>query len=200
MKIHNIEQRTNEWYALRQKYPLTASKAQAIGTGGKGLETLVWEIMAERYSFADKENVTNVHMERGVELENNARNIYEMETGNKVTEVGFVTNEKISKVGGASPDGSVNEDGLIEIKCFEDVKHFRAIVEGLTPESQYEWQMQMQMLFTKRKWVDYVIYNPNFKQSLLIVRVVEDKEKQEKLVEGLKKGEELLKEIENKLK
>ncbi len=55
MKIHNIEQQGDEWFALRLNYPLTASHAQAIGNQGKGLETLCWEKLSERYSSADKE-------------------------------------------------------------------------------------------------------------------------------------------------
>lgn len=199
MKIHTVEQGTEEWFELRRQYPLTASNAQAIGNNGKGLETLVWNALAERYSFAEKERMTNVHTERGNELEENARAIYELETGRKVETVGFVTNSKISKVGGASPDGLVGKDGLIEIKCFDDTKHFKATIAGLVPESQYMWQMQMQMLFTGRKWVDFVIYNPNFHKSLMVVRVKEDKEMQDKIKEGLKTGEKLIKDIESNL-
>jgi len=98
-------------------------------------------------------------------------------------------------VGGASPDGLVGEDGLLEIKCFADTKHFKMTKKGIEVESQYMWQMQMQLLFTERKWVDFVVYNPNYKDSLLIERVLPDKEKQDKIREGLKKGEELLNEI-----
>lgn len=199
--IHNVIQKSEEWFELRRKYPLTASHAQAIATGGKGLETLVWEVLAEKYSFAEKDRVTNKDMERGVELEDQARDIYQLETEVEVYEIGFITNEKISPVGGVSPDGGIkNEDGGIEIKCFDDTKHFKYIVEGIAPESQYEWQMQMQMLFAEWKFVDFCAYNPNYKDSLLIRRVYADKEKQQKIIDGLKIGEELIKEIENKYK
>lgn len=200
MKIHNVEQRTEEWYALRNQYPLSSSKAQAIGNAGKGLETLVWEKMAERYSIADKDQYTNKDLDRGIELEPQARSIYELKTGNVVTEVGFVTNDKISKVGGTSTDGLINEDGVLEIKCFEDKKHFQYIVDGLEIESQYEWQCQMELLITGKDYCDFVAYNPNFKESLLIVRTTADKEKREAILEGLKKGEKIIKEIETKLK
>lgn len=199
MEIHKLEQRTDEWYELRRKYPLTASNAQAIGNNGKGLETLVWSVLADKYSFADKENITNKDMERGVELEAQARAIYELETGNTVTEVGFVTNEKVSPVCGASPDGIVGDDGLLEIKCFDDAKHFKYAVNGLEIESQYEWQVQMQMLVTERKWCDFVAYNPNYKKSLLVKRIERDDVFIEALKVGLKKGEILIKQIEEKI-
>ena len=201
MQIINVEQKSDEWFALRNKYPLTASEAQAIGNQGKGLETLVWEKLAERYSNGDKEKYTNKDLERGVELEPLAGEMYELQTGNKVINVGFVINENISSVGGASPDKMiVGQKGLVEIKCFEDKKHFKNIVTGLEIESQYMWQMQMQMMFTETEFVDFVTYNPNFKQNLLIKRVFPDKEMQDKIREGLKKGEELIKEIESKIK
>lgn len=205
MQKHNCEQQTDEWFALREQYPLTASEAQAIGNQGKGLETLVWTKLSERHSIADKKRYTNLDLERGNELEPLARDIYELRTGNKVEQVGFVTNEEISKVGGASPDGLVNNDGLLEIKCFEDKKHFKAIIDyrktgKFEIESQYEWQMQQQMLFTGREWCDFVAYNPNFKETLLIQRVFRDEEMQNKIKEGLIKGEQFIKEIENNYK
>jgi putative phage-type endonuclease len=196
-KQYNIDQGSEEWFELRLEYPLTASEAQAIGNGGKGLETLVWTKLAEKYSQAPRESYTNKDLERGKELEPIARSMYELETGNQVEVVGFITNEKISKVGGASPDG-MTKDGLVEIKCFDDKKHFQNIVNGLEIESQYIWQMQMQMLFTEREWCDFIAYNPNFEKSLLVKRVEADIEKQKAILEGLKVGEKLLKEITKK--
>lgn len=195
LKIHNVEQGTDEWFELRLKYPLTASKSQAIGSCGKGLETLCWDKMAEKHSEAPRESYTNEHLERGNELEEQARAIYELTTGNTVVEVGFVTDTSISKVGGVSPDGLVGEDGLVEIKCFADTKHFKMTRKGIEIESQYMWQIQMQLLFTGREWCDFVAYNPNYEKALLVERVFPDKEKQDKIKAGLKKGEELLKEI-----
>lgn len=199
MQIYNVVQKSEEWFELRRKYPLTASKAQAIATGGKGLETLVWETLAEKYSFADKDRVTNKDMERGVELEDQARDIYQLKTGLEAYEIGFITNENISPVAGVSPDGGIkNQKGGIEIKCFDDTKHFKYSIEGLEPESQYMWQMQMQMLFAEWEFVDFCAYNPNYKQSLLIKRISADNEKQQKIISGLKIGEKLIKTIEEK--
>ena len=197
--IHNVEQRSEEWHALRKQYPLTASNAQAIGTNGKGLETLVWERMSKRYSSGIDEEYTNEHMERGIELEEQARSLYELETGRTAKTVGFVTNESVSSVAGASPDSLVDNDGLLEIKCPNDAKFFRMIVEGIAVEPQYAWQCQMQMLITGRKWADLCLYNPNFEQSFLIERIEADEVMHKALVEGLEKGAILIREIENKL-
>lgn len=203
-KIHNVEQRSDEWFKLREKYVLTASEAQAIGNQGKGLESLCWDKIAEKYSSAVRENFVNKDLERGVELEPQAISIYELKTGNKVDKIGFVTDDKISKVGGASPDGAVGKDGNIEVKCFADTKYFKMIIEEKKTgtfeiESGYQWQMQMQMLFTNTKWTDFIAYNPNYKQSILIKRVLPDKEMQTKIIEGLKKGEDIINQIESNL-
>lgn len=205
MQQHNVEQGSPEWFTLRLQYPLTASEAQAIGNQGKGLETLVWEKLSEKYSSAEKICFTNKDLERGKELEPLAREMYELETGNKVEIIGFVTNEGVSKVGGASPDSFCNEDGLVEIKCFADTKHFQMVVDykksgTFSIEKQYVWQMQMQMLFTGKAWCDFTAYNPNYDVPLLIQRVHADEKMQEEIKKGLEIGEKLINEIEVVLK
>ena len=60
------------------------------------------------------------------------------------------------------------------------------------------WQMQMNLLVAKRKWIDYVSYNPNFKQSLVIFRIFPDKAKQDKLISGIEKGKARIREIKEK--
>lgn len=201
MQLHNIEQRTEAWFELRKAHPLTASNAQAIATGGKGLETLAWEAVTAKYRLTPAEGYTNGHMERGVELEATAREFYEAITLQSVEEVGFVTNSKYP-LAGASPDGFAG-DGLVEIKCFDDTKFFRLYAQSkhsdFEVESKYMWQMQMQMLVTGRKWCDYVIFNENFETPIILQRVEKDEEKQAKIVEGLQKGLELLNKIEKDL-
>lgn len=204
-KNYNVEQRSDEWFSLRKQYILTASEAQAIGNIGKGLETLIWNKLAEKHSNGEKDVYTNKDLVRGIELEPQAISIYELKTGNKVDKVGFITDDEISMVGGASPDGAVGEDGNIEVKCFDDVKHFKIVVDfnktgSFDVESGYLWQVQMQMLFTGTKWTDFIAFNPNFKQSILIKRILPDLEMQSKIKEGLKRGEQIIKEIENNLK
>lgn len=197
--VYNFPQKSEEWYKIREQYPLTASNAQAIGNQGKGLETLVNEVLAKKYSIQDYEKrYSNEDLDRGIELEPLARSIYELRTGQKVEEVGFVIDEEISKVGGASPDGVIGDfEGLVEIKSFNNEKHFELICQyketgTFDIESKYQWQMQQQILFTGAKWCDYVAFNPNYKESLLIQRVYKDEEKIEKIKQGLKLGEELL--------
>ena len=190
MKIHNFEQRTDEWYAIR-KGKMTASNAETIIANGKGLETYIYNLMAEYYSSAEKENYINADMQRGIDLEPEARLEFEFYTDLDVQEVGFIEyNEFI----GVSPDGLVGDDGLIEIKCPNDSIYFKLLLSNnIKPE--YIAQMQMQMYVTNRQYCYFVSYNPNFEKSLYIKKINRDEEMIEKLKKGLERGTELIKEI-----
>jgi len=196
MKIHNLEQRTKEWFEIR-KSKVTASHATAIGNCGKGLDTYIIELMAEYYSSGEKEKFSNKHTDRGCELEDQARVIYELTTGQIVNQVGFV--EYKDFIGG-SPDGLIGDDGGIEIKCIDDIGYFKLLLNGEKEiSSDYLWQIQMYLLITGRKWWDFVAYNPNYKKSMFIYRITPDKEKQDRLLEGFKLAEEKIKNIINQL-
>jgi putative phage-type endonuclease len=190
MKEYDFEQCSEEWFAIRAK-KMTASHAQAIATAGKGLETYIYDKMAEFYSTAPKENYSNPDIERGNELEDQARDVYELETGEEVRKVGFV---EIDKFVGFSPDGLVGKDGGVEIKCLNDVNHFKLILTNKIP-SQYLWQIQMTLYLSKKNWWDFVAYNPNFKQNIIIIRVEPDKKKFEKIENGILKGKELIEKL-----
>lgn len=195
VKIHNMEQRSDEWFAIK-KGKASASRAQAIGNGGAGLENYVIEIMAEYYSIAERENYINEHMQRGIELEPIAKQVYELEHDCEVREIGFAEyNEYI----GCSPDGLVGKDGMIEIKCPSD-KVYLDILVNEKIDSGYVWQCQMNMLILKRKWCDLIFYNPNFKKSMYIKRLKADKKTHEKLLKGFEKVEEEIIKIKNKIK
>ena len=190
MKIHNFEQRTDEWYAIR-KGKMTASNAETIIANGKGLETYIYNLMAEYYSSAEKENYINADMQRGIDLEPEAKIEFQFYTGLDIKEVGCVElNEYIL----ASPDGLIGDDGLIEIKCPNDSIYFKLLLSNnIKPE--YIAQMQMQMYVTDRQYCYFVSYNPNFEKSLYIKKINRDEEMIEKLKKGLERGTQLIKEI-----
>jgi len=184
--MENNIQGSDEWLEDR-KGKLTASNAQAISANGKGLETYVYTLLSEKYS-SNTEKYTNEDMERGNELEAMARKLYELEKDVEINEVGFIEMDEFS---GASPDGLIGEDGLVEIKSPNDKNHF-FIVSTEKIETKYIWQMQMQMLVTDRKWCDFVSFNPNFERELVIIRVERDEKKIDKIKEGIKTGKQLI--------
>lgn len=196
MIIHNIEQKTQEWLNLR-KGKMTASHAQAIGNVWKWLDTYIYEMMSEFFSSGENEWYTNKDIERWNELEPLAREMYELETGRTVQEVWFIEfNEYI----GCSPDWLVWEDWGIEIKCVKDIWHFKLLVNWPSEiDSWYIWQIQMSLFITGRKWWDYVSYNPNYKQSLIIHRIYPDDWKFDKLREWFKYWINKIEEIKQRL-
>ena len=190
MKIYNFEQRTEDWYNIR-KGKMTASNAETIIANGKGLETYIYNLMAEYYSSAEKENYINADMQRGIDLEPEARLEFEFYTDLDVQEVGFIEHNEFI---GVSPDGLIGNDGLIEIKCPNDSIYFKLLLSNnIKPE--YIAQMQMQMYVTDRQYCYFVSYNPNFEKSLYIKKINRDEEMIEKLKKGLERGTELIKEI-----
>lgn len=176
MKIYYMKQNTKEWENIR-KMKFTASNANAILNRGKGLDTLIKKMITEKYSSGNYEQYvnkfSNEHMIRGKEFEDKARAIYELETGNKVIEVGFI--EKNQYVG-CSPDGLVNDDGLIEIKNFNDDKYFELLLDGRI-EKKYIDQMNYQLYVSEREWCDFFAFNPNFsKKPYFLTRIKRDEE------------------------
>lgn len=190
MEISYCKQLSDEWWEAK-KGKMSASSAQAIGTNGKGLETYIYTLMAEKYSN-NKEHYTNKDMERGIELEEQARMTYEIEN-EKVEEVGFVKHNDFVL---CSPDGLVGEEGGLEIKCVNDVNFFKLLINGEKElDTKYIWQCQMCLYVTKRKWWDLSIYNPNFDRNLLVFRIEPDEGKFLKLQAGIMTGENKIKEI-----
>ena len=163
MKIYNCEQKTEEWYNCR-KLKMTASHANAIKANGKGLETYILELIAESMSSAPKVQYTDKSIERGNELESVARDMFELQTGKTVKQVGFV---ELDEYVGCSPDGLLDDDGLVEIKCHDDKNHLILILEDKAGiDIKYYDQIQFQLYVTGRQYCIYVGYNPNFEKSL----------------------------------
>lgn len=197
MKTHNIEQGTDEWFEVR-KNKLTASHADVISVAGKGLDTYINSILAKYYCVEDKrDNYVSPEMQRGIDLEPIARSIYELETDNKVNEVGFI---EMNAFVGCSPDGLIGKDGMLEIKCVNEQKHFEIWSGGIAmAHKKYILQCQMQMLVSKRKWTDLVYYHPGFEKSMLIFKLKPDRAIVAKLKLGIEKGTGMIKSNINKL-
>lgn len=195
MIVHTMEQRSPEWYAIR-KGRMTASEAQCISANGKGLETYVYKIVVSSITGREPDAFNgNRHTERGNELEPDARLSYELIRDVTIEQVGFVEEDEFV---GCSPDGLVGTDGGVEIKCPDDVKFFKLLIGAEKPDEEYIWQCQMILLVTGREWIDLCFYNPNFTKSMIIVRIVKELWRQEKLILGIARGKKLIQELQEK--
>lgn len=109
----------------------------------------------------------------GTDNEPVARLRYELETGNDVEECGFFAHPDI--MAGASPDGLVNDDGLLEIKCPNSATHIETLRKRKVP-SQYYWQVQGQMWMTGRQWCDFVSFDPRLPENAQYIRIRMDRD------------------------
>jgi len=197
--INNIEQGTNEWLKLRLGIP-TASNFNKIITSKGGNSTQInayaLELASDTLILEPEESYKSSDMERGNELEPEAREAYEQYTFNSVNIVSFIKENDC----GYSPDGLVGEEGLIEIKCPQKKNHTEYLSKKTLP-SAYKAQVQGGLMISGRKWCDFISYNPNFeeKNRLMIIRVFRDEEFIYKLKEGIKKVNDIKNEILNKI-
>ena len=195
IKYYNIEQKSDEWLELR-KGKFTASNAQAIGNADKGLDSLCIELLAEKMALKS-DKYTNEDIDRGNELEDEARKAFQEFSKLPITQTGFVTNSKY-KNAGCSPDGIIENHSLIEIKCPNNLNYFKLLLEP-TVKPEYMWQIQMQLLITEYEHCYYVCYNPNFEKNIIVIDVFPNEEMQKKLIEGIKIGNNKLAEIKKKI-
>lgn len=190
--VDEIEQGSKAWHDLRC-LKFTASNASTIMANGKGLETLVKEMIADYYSSQQFDEYSgkykNDNMQRGNDFEQMARTFYTLETGKSVEQVGFIESDEYV---GCSPDGLVDDDGLIEIKNHSD-KVFVELMTTKKIDPKYRAQMQMQMYVTGRKYCDYFAFNPNFKPSFYMKRVYPDPMEFKRIEAGLETGIKLIK-------
>lgn len=163
----NPLQRTAQWLHDRTGC-LTASRFADVlarkrdGKPTKAYFDLIDTIVAERVTGECIGIGDTAALAWGRDHEAEAREKYEAETGCFVDLVGFIPHPSIQWLG-ASPDGLIGNDGLIEIKCpFSTTVHLRRIRAGVVPP-EYVPQMLLQCLCTGRKWVDFVQYDPRLK-------------------------------------
>lgn len=163
-----MEQRSEEWFAARLG-KVTASRvadvmAKTRSGYGASRKNYMMELLCERLTGAKQDGYVSGPMLRGIELEPVARSAYEIDTGNMVEECGLVAHPDIPMFG-ASPDGLVGDDGLLEIKCPNTAQHVEFLRTGV-PDTRYQWQMLAQMVCTGREWCDFVSYDDRLPEPL----------------------------------
>lgn len=166
--MDDLIQGSPEWLAIRAGKVTASRVADVIAKTKTGVSAsrakYAGELIAERLTGVPAERYTNGAMAWGTEQEPNARKAYEFYRDTDVVEVGFVLHPVIGD-SGASPDGLVDVDGLLEIKCPETHTHIETLLSKAVP-SKYVTQMQWQMACTGRKWCDFVSFDPRLPESM----------------------------------
>lgn len=164
-----MEQRSPEWFAARCG-KVTASRLYDVMARTKSgyaasRQNYMAELICQRLTGKPEEGFTNAAMMRGTELEPVAREMYALnEFAAVISEVGLIDHPTITGFA-ASPDGIVNDDGLIEIKCPNTWTHLQTLKTGV-PKYQYLLQMHAQMMCTGRKWCDFVSFDDRLPPEL----------------------------------
>jgi putative phage-type endonuclease len=171
-----MEQRTEEWFAARIGKVTASRVADVIAKTKTGYsasrDNYMAQLICERLTGQKGESFTNAAMEWGTQTEPLAKSAYENARNLLVKEVGFINHPRI-EMSGASPDGLVAEDGLVEIKCPNTATHIDTLLSGKVP-TKYITQMQWQMLCCQRKWCDFVSFDNRLPEHLqLFVQEVE---------------------------
>lgn len=173
-------QRNDAWFAARAGR-VTASaiyKVMARTKTGWGADRANYmaQLVSERLTGRPADSYSNAAMQWGIDTEPQARAMYELETGRGVVECGFYNHPEI-EMSGASPDGLIGDNGLIEIKCPNTATHI-ATLRGAEIEGKYIKQMQWQMACTGTDWCDFVSFDPRLpdEMQLHIRRVERDNE------------------------
>lgn len=178
MNLLEAAQGSDTWFAQRLG-KVTASRVADVAaktkTGwGASRANYMAELVAERLTGTVAASFSNAAMQWGTEQEPEARAAYEWRKDVTVALAGFVDHPRI-KMTGASPDGYVGEDGLVEIKCPNTATHIDTLL-GTGVPGKYVAQMQWQMACTGRKWCDFVSFDPRLPENmrLYVCRVERD--------------------------
>lgn len=176
-----MEQRSPEWFAARLG-KVTASRvadviARTKSGWGASRANYAAQLVAERLTGVAAESFTNAAMQWGCDYEAEARRAYAFYADADVAEEAFVSHPTIV-MAGASPDGLIGTDGLLELKCPNTATHIQTLLGGTVPE-KYVTQMMFQMACTGRQWCDFASYDPRLPEAmrLFVKRVERDDEK-----------------------
>ena len=196
----DVIQGSTEWFAARCGIPSASNFDKIITTAGtpsKQREKYMYQLAAERVTGKSEESFKSAAMERGIEMEAEARSLYELLRDTEIKQVGVCYPDE-KKLCAASPDGLVGDDGLIEIKCPMSYASVGYLLDESALLKEYFQQVHGQLFVTGRKWTDLISYYPGLKP--LIVRVNRD----EKFIQALSNELELfvkqLDEITEKIK
>lgn len=203
MIYHDVEQNSDEWHELRLGKATASNFSSFMANYGKAFgdpaKKYALQIALERINGFKQDSFTNEHMERGHEQEPIARMLYEDEHFAKVENGGFFD----CGLYGDSPDGLINDNGVIEIKSVIASTHYANLTRG-TFDPAYKWQLVGHLDCTGRDWVDFISYCAEFPidKQLIVYRVTRDSIEDELEMLRTRRLEflELVTEIENNIR
>lgn len=187
-----LEQGSDEWLQARAGIVTASTVGQLITTktikpaNNDTARSLIAHLVAERITGYVEPTYVSADMERGNLSEPYARDLYGMHYA-PVAEVGFMKLERKGFQLGYSPDGLVNDDGLIEIKSPRQKTHLATILADEVPP-HYMAQCQAGLLVSGREWLDFISYCGGM--PLFIKRVYPDQKWRDAVTQAVENFEQ----------
>lgn len=164
MIFHDVTQGGPEWHELRRGVPTSSAFSRIMTPKSRKLSSQVDDYIAELigermsiYGAEHAENYMSNAMRHGADTEAEARRYLAMHANLDITNGGFCLTD--DGRWGASPDGLVGEDGVVEIKCPMAKTQVRYLLDRTLPD-EYLCQVHGQLIVTGRKYVQFVSYHP----------------------------------------
>lgn len=173
-----LEQRSPDWFAIRCGRVTASRIADLMARTKTGYSTsranYRAQLVVERLTGTVEPSFCSPAMQHGIDTEAEAREAYRQHMLCTVEELAFAEHPTIT-MAGASPDGLIGDDGLVEIKCPIPATHIDTLLSG-TVADKYLKQMQFQMACTGRAWCDFVSYDNRLPEPmrLFVQRVPRD--------------------------
>lgn len=185
--LNSFEQGSPEWKQARAG-KVTASRAKdardRLKSGAPSGKQIAYacQVALERVSGAPADmTFENWQMREGHAQEPIARTAYERLTGNLVDEVGaFATDDDLFLY---SPDGLIDDDGLLEVKTLFSPERIMTIV-GNGDTSDFEDQCMFGLWLTGRQWIDLAVWVPSL-EHMAVKRITRDEDRIEALESDL---------------
>lgn len=160
IEIWDGEQNSADW-ALARAGIVTASQFKTVLANGRGggesitRRKYLYTLAGELITGEPAESYSNHHMQRGHEMEGEARDFYAYLRDQEPQRVGFIRNGRK----GASPDSLIGSDGVLEIKTAIPSVLIELLVKDQFPP-EHKAQTQGQLWIAERDWVDICVYWP----------------------------------------
>ena len=168
--MNQLIQGSPDWFTARLGIVTASRVADIVARTKSGYSAsranYMAQLLAERLTGNVAESFSNAAMQWGVDHEPAAKAAYEFFNDADIETLGFVAHPTIT-MAGASPDGAVGLDGLVEVKCPLTATHIETLLTGAIP-GKYEIQMLWQMACTGRDWCDFVSYDPRMPESMCV--------------------------------
>jgi len=195
----DVPQLSEEWFQARVGIPSASNFDKIVTSKGEPSKQAVnyaYTLAGERLIGSKVETYQNAAMQHGVEMEAEARQLFELITGFDVRETGIIYPDK-NKQYSCSPDGVIDsEQAGLEIKCPLIHTHVSYLLGGKLP-TEYIHQVQGSMLITGFKCWHFVSYYPGL--APLRIKVKRDEKFISKLAKALDDFCELVDKIVKRL-